>query len=477
MTIHRARAAVLAAALLASTAIAAPAPAEAPADSADLSAHHVGAWGFDLTGRNTTVRPGDDFFAFANGAYFARTEIPADLSWYGTVNILRDLSEARVRALVEHLAATAPANPAASDQPGKIGAYYNAFMDQAAIEAKGAAPLAPDLAIIHAAPDRTALAALMGSGRTSFQGSLFAFGIGTDAKDPNHYDIEVDQGGLGMPDRDYYLQDGFAAKKTAYQAYVAQMLTLIGWEQPDANAKAIVDFETQVAQASWPRAEERDPVKTYNPMSLSELTANAPGFDWTAFFAAADLGAPKRVVVGANTAVTKLAALYAATPLDTLKAYQAFHLADNAAPDLSDAFVQAQFDFDGKTLTGQPALSARWKRAVRTVSGGFGEAIGQLYVAQYFPPDAKAQMEDLVANLKTAYRARISNLAWMSPQTKAKALEKLAAMDVQIGYPKKWKDYTALTIRADDLYGDAEPPEPAGGQGRVGHDPADGKRL
>jgi len=453
MTFRTARRAAFAAVLLATTTLAvAPAPAQPSAS--DLAAHPYGAWGVDLTGRDLSVRPGDDFFAYANGAYFARTAIPADLTWYGTVNILRDLSEARVHGLLEEAAATAPVAPAATDEQGKIGAFYNAFMDEKTIEAKGAAPLQPDLAAIRTAGDREALTVLMGQGCHGFQPALFAFGVGTDDKNPDRYAVELSQGGLGLPDRDYYLKDSFAAKKTAYQAYVAQMLALIGWPDPQANAKAVVDYETAIAAASWTKAELRDPVKTYNPMSVGALAAAAPGFDFKALLTAADLGGVDRVIVDTNTSVSRIAALYAATPLETLKAWQAFHLADSAAPYLSDPFVEAQFAFSGKALSGQPALAARWKRGVRTVSSGFGEAIGRLYVAKYFPPESKAKMQALVDNLKAAYRARIQALSWMSPQTKAKALEKLAAMDVQIGYPKKWKDYTALRVREDDLYGD-----------------------
>ena len=441
---------VLASALAAVAPVAAAAP---PADTS-LSTRSFGSWGFDLTGRDTSVRPGDDFFGYANGAYIQKTEIPADRSWYGTVNQLRDLSEARVHAILEDAAAKAPAAPAARDLQGKIGAFYKAFMDQPAIEALDARPMASDLAAIRSVQDRTQLAALMGHGPSTFQFSLFRLGIDADRKDSYKYAVYVDQGGLGMPDRDYYLEAQFATKKQAYQAYVAKMLEMIGWPDAAANAQAVVDFETQVAQASWTKAERRDPVKTYNPMSKAELASAAPGFDWSAWLASADLGSHDRVVVGATTAVTRIAALYAATPLDTLKAYMAFHLADSAADALSDRFVQAKFDFEGKALSGQPELPARWKRAVRMTSGALGEAIGQIYVARYFPPQAKAQMLEMVDNLKTAYRARIEHLDWMSPETKAKALEKLAAFDVQIGYPKKWKDYSSLVVRADDLYGD-----------------------
>ena len=443
----------LAAALAGFSPAASAAQASAPV-KADLGAHSYGAWGFDLAGRDTTVRPGDDFFGYANGGYIRATEIPADRSWYGTVNLLRDLSEARVHAILEEAAARAPLRPAPGDVQGKIGAFYKAFMDQAAVEALDARPMAADLRAIQSVQDRTQLADLMGTAPKTYQFSLFDVGIDADRKDSYKYAVYVDQGGLGMPDRDYYLDAQFAAKKQAYQAYVAKMLGMIGWAAPEASAATVVDFETKVAAARWTKAEHRDPVKTYNAMTKAELAALAPGFDWVGWLANADLGATDRVIVGANTAVPKIAALYASTPLDVLKAYMAFHLADNAADSLSDRFVQAKFEFEGRALSGQPELPVRWKRGVRMTSGALGEAIGQVYVARYFTPEAKAQMQDLVDNLKAAYRGRIEHLEWMSPETKAKALEKLAAFDVQIGYPKKWKDYSNLEVRADDLYGD-----------------------
>jgi putative endopeptidase len=426
------------------------------APTPDLTAHSYGSWGFDLAGRDTTVRPGDDFFTYANGTYVQKTEIPADRSWYGTINLLRDLSESRVHAILEAAAAKAPVQPAANDVQGKIGAFYKAYMDEAAVEALDAKPLAGDLKAIQGAADRSQLAAVMGSGATSFQPSLFDIGIDTDLKDSDRYAVYVDQGGLGMPDRDYYLKPEFASKKQAYQAYVAKMLGMVGWAEPEANAKAIVEFESKVAEASWARADRRDPDKIYNPMTKAELVAMAPGFDWNVWLAAAHLGDRDQLVVQSKSAMPTIAALYAATSLDVLKAYMAFHLADDAAGALSTRFVEAKFDFDGRTLSGQPALPVRWKRGVRSVSGALGEAIGQVYVAKYFPPEAKAKMLELVGNLKEAYHARIQRLDWMSPETKAKALEKLANFDVQIGYPKKWRDYTSLMIRADDLYGDEE---------------------
>ena len=403
-----------------------------------------------------SVRPGDDFFDYVNGTYLDRTQIPADRTWYGTVNVLRDLSEARVRAMLDAGAATAPIEPAATDEKGKVGAYYKAYLDEAAAEKLDAKPMAADIDAIRKASDRAQLAAVMGQANKGFQWSLFQLVTFTDLKDSDRYAVYVDQAGLGLPDRDYYLDAQFAAKKKAYQAYVGKMLGMIGWPDAEANAKAIVDFETRVAEVSWTKAEERDVVKIYNPTKVASLSAMAPGFDWKGWMTAADLGSRENVVAVANTALPKIAALYSSTPLDVLKAYMAFHLADNAAGVLSSRFVNTRFEFQGRTLSGQEALPLRWKRAVRATSEVLGQAIGKIYVTQYFPPESKASMDQLVANMKGAYRTRIQQLSWMSPQTKAKALEKLAAMDVQIGYPKKWRDYSSLKVRGDDLYGNVE---------------------
>jgi putative endopeptidase len=289
----------------------------------------------------------------------------------------------------------------------------------------------------------------------SFQSAIFDLSIDADAKDPNRYSVYIDVGGLGLPDRDYYLKPEFAAKKTAYQTYVAQLLKEIGWRDPDASAAAIVDFETKLAGASWTRAEERDPDKTYNPMTVAALTAYAPGFDFKTFLASAGLGSRDTVVLEANTAFPKVAAIYAATPMATLKAWQAFHVVDSASPYLSDRFVEDRFAFRSKILAGQPELQPRWKRGVAFVNRTLGEAVGRLYVAKYFTPDAKAKMDALVGNVKAALQARIQQVDWMSPETKTKALEKLSKLTVKMGYPVKWRDYSALVIRPDDLYGDA----------------------
>ncbi|MFN3520809.1 MAG: M13 family metallopeptidase [Phenylobacterium sp.] len=426
---------------------------EGAAKISDLTtAPRMGTWGFDLAGRDTSVSPGHDFFAYANGHYLEQLEIPSDRSRYGAFDALNELSVNRMRAVVE---AAANDSGAVGDR-AKIGDFYKSFMDEARVEALGAKPLAADLAEVSAAKTRADLARLMGKSQAAFGGSFFGAYISDDAKDPEHYAVYLFQAGLGMPDRDYYLQERFAPQKEKYEAYVARLLSLAGWSEPEAHAKAIVAMETKIAEVSWTRAERRDDDKTYNPFETAKLAEYAPGFDWAAFMEGAGLAKVDRVIVAENTAFPKIAAVFAETPVDTLKAWAAFTLADNAAPYLSKDFDEAHFDFRNRTLSGQPEQRPRWKRGVSLVDNQIGEALGKVYVEAYFPPESKAKMEALVGDIKTAMHGRIEKLTWMSPTTKAKALEKLSKFNVKIGYPDKWRDYSGLAVAADDLYGNVE---------------------
>jgi putative endopeptidase len=415
---------------------------------------HYGAWGFDLAGMDKAIKAGDNFYDYADGDAIAAIKIPADLSGWGGFTILSELSENRVKLIVEEAAAKAPLAPTTSD--AKVGAFFKAFMDEKRVEQLGVDPLKPELDAVRAVASRDELAALMGRENDGFISGVFDVSIEPDEKNPDIYTVHLSQSGLGLPDRDYYLAAQFADKKAKYQLYVAKLLGLAGWTDPDASAKAIVDLETQIAQASWARDEERDPDKTYNPTTVAALTQAAPGFAWRQYLDAAHLADVDHVVVAQNTAFPKLAAIYAATSLDTLKAWEAFHIVDSAAPYLPDAFVQAHFDFRNHTLSGQPEIALRWKRGVAVVTRGMGEAIGEVYVQRYFPPESKAKMLQLTAELKQAFHARLEKLTWMSPATKVEALKKLSNYTIRIGYPDKWRDYSALVIRADDLYGDVE---------------------
>ncbi len=417
-----------------------------------LESPRYGAWGFDLTGMDRSVKPGDDFYQWASGAWATRTQIPSDRTRFGMFDTLSILSEARTRAIIED----AVAGKIDDRDAARISAAFKAFMDEGRVESLDARPIQRELAAIRKAKTRDDLTALSGTSAWSNFTGVLGLGIGDDAKDPSKYAVYAGTGGLGLPDRDYYLDPKFAEKKAAYQAYVAQMLTMVGWPDPVGNAKAIVDLETRIAEATWTRTERRDRDKTYNPMTVTELQAMTPGFNWNRYLQAAELKGVTRVVVTTNTAFPKMAEIYAETPIPTLKAWQAFNVADGAAPLLSKRFVDAQFEFRSKTLAGQPEQRPRWKRAVGHVNGMLGESVGRVYVARYFPPESKAKMEALVANIRSAMKARIEKLDWMGPETKARALDKLAKFGVKIGYPEVWRDYSALEVRADDLYGNAE---------------------
>ena len=346
-------------------------------------------------------------------------------------------------------------------------AFYKAFMDEGRIEAAGAKPIAPELDAIRAAATHDQIGALMGRHVKDFEGSVFGVYPGVDSKDTAHYTIFLGQAGLGLGDRDSYLKPALAERKAAYQAYAEKLLRLEGWPDPAGKAAAIVALETRIAEVSWTGVQNRNADATYNPYTLGQLEAAAPGFPWRAFLAQAGLGVPAKLVVAQNTAFPKIATIFAETPVDVLQAWLAFTVADNAAPYLSKPFTDAHFEMRLKTLSGQAEQRVRWKRGVNAVSGGdylaggrfdrfgnLGWAVGELYTARYFPPAAKAKIQALVADIKTAYAARIRNLDWMSPATKAEALKKLAAYNVKVGYPDKPRDYSKVVIRDDDLVGD-----------------------
>ena len=424
--------------------------ADAPTDL--TQAPRMGSWGFDLSGRDSTKGAGASLFDYANGAYLERLTIPADRSSYGAFNALDELSRNRMRAVIDKAAA----DRAGVGPPAKVGALYRSFMDEARVEGLGAKPLAADLSAVRAAKTRSDVARLMGATAKGFGQGYFTLQIYDDAKDPLKYAVYLGQGGLTLPDRDYYLEARFAPQRAAYEAYVAKLLGLAGWAQPAAAAKAILAMETEVARVSWSGVERRDADRTYNPYKVADLARLAPGFDWPALLAGADLGGVTRVVVAENTALPKIAAIYGQTDVATLKAWLAFTQIDQAAPYLSRAFDQAQFEFRSKTLSGTPQQPPRWKRGVDLVDRSVGEALGKLYVDAYFPAENKARMEALVGDIRTALGARIQQLDWMGAATKAKAQEKLGKFTVKIGYPEAWRDYSALQFADGDLYGNVK---------------------
>jgi len=423
-----------------------------------------GTFGLDLAGEDAATKPGDDFFRFANGTWLDHATIAQDKPGISLRLLAANRTEEQIHEILEDAAAHAGAAPTSLD--GKVGAFYRAFMDESHVEALGAAPLNPLLAEIRGAKTRRALAAFMGRNSFELGGAVFGLGLDVDLMDPNRYAVYIGQSGLTLPDRDYYLKPDFAAQKAALTDYVTRLLTLIGWSEPAANAKAIVAFETAIADASWTKVQQRDPVASYNKMAVTDLPSFAPGFDWQAYLAAAGLRDTKTLVVAETSAFPAIAKVFAGTPIAILQAWEAFRVADDGAPYLSSAFVDAHFAMHDKMLSGQAALAPRWKRAVRAVSGGdcngdrrdcFGNmswAVGQLYTAKYFPPAAKAKIEALVQNVKAAYRARIEKLDWMSAPTKTEALRKLDTYAIKVGYPGTPRDYSKLVVRDNDLIGD-----------------------
>lgn len=432
------------------------------ASAQDASAQHshgmagaahspFGAWGFDLAGRDTSVKPGDDFNEYANGTYLRTTEIPADKSRFGPFDVLYENAQAQLKSIIE----TSAANPA-NENARKVGALYASFMDEAKIEQLGETPLAADLAAVKAVTDHAGMARLMGESHSGFGGSLFGIDVFEDLKNPNLNSAYLGQGSLGLPDRDYYLKPDFAAQREAYLAYLTTTLTAIGWADPAKTAADVLAFETKVADKQWTTVERRQIDKLYNPAKASDLATLAPGFDWAGFLAGAQVSDVDTLVLMENTAIPAIAQVFADTPIETLKAWQAFNVVDQASPYLSKAFVDARFDFRGKTLRGQPENRPRWNRGVALVDGQLGEVLAQEYVRLHFPASSKAQMEALVGNIRDAMTERLKTLDWMSEPTREQALYKMSKFGVKIGYPDKWRSYDGLELKADDLYGNVE---------------------
>lgn len=412
----------------------------------------IGEFGFDVGGMDTSVRPGADFNLYANGVYLKNTPIPADRTSYGAFHMLHDRSQENLKTLIEESAA----NPAASADAARIGAFYNSFMDEAAVERLGAGPLQADLAEVRAAGTREEIAALMGRTQMGFGSSLFGVQIFEDLKDPRKTSAYIVQGGIGMPDRDYYLEANFVAQKTAYQAYVARALELAGWPGHEQAAADVVAFETRLAEQHWTAVQNRQIDKIYNPTTVAELATSAPGFDWAAWADGAGMDEVPVLIAANNTAFPGMARVFAETPVETLQWWQAFHVVSQASPYLSAAFVDNRFNFYGKTLGGQPENQPRWKRGVATVDGSLGEVLGREFVARHFPAESKAQMEELVANLRAAMTRRIEGLDWMGPETRQQALYKMSRFGVKIGYPEEWREYDGLRLEPGDLYGNVE---------------------
>jgi putative endopeptidase len=402
-----------------------------------------------------SVRAQDDFFMHLNGKWLKATEIPADKSSWGTFVKLDDDLRPQLRAIIED-AAKRPHAAGGSDAQ-RIGDFYASFMDEKKVDSLGLAPLNAELARIAAIRDKAELPAMMAHLGQRGVGVPYDFGIHQDAKDSTKYVADISQGGLGMPDRDYYLKADdakMADARAKYQLHVEKMLALAGSKSAAADAMAIVAFETELAKVQWTKVENRDPVKTYNKVELAKMAEVAPGFDWQSYLDSAGIGAKASYIVVSQPSYLKgFAEVSAKTPLETWKAYLQLHLIEAYANFLSKPYVDERFAFYGTTLSGVKEMEPRWKRAVGTVETAMGESLGKLYVEQHFPAERKARMEVLVKNLLAAYKQSIDTLDWMSPATKKEAQAKLAKITTKIGYPDRWKDYSALVVARDDLVG------------------------
>ncbi len=410
------------------------------------------ALGIDTTSFDRSVRPQDDFNRFVNGKWIDRTEIPADRSSFGSFDALREQSDAWIREIVEEAAS---ADAAHGTNLQKVGDFYAAFMDSATIESRGIAPLAEPMDVIKGLTSSSQLPDVLARMERYGVVGPVGVGVGQDQKNSSAYIVSVGQSGLGLPDKSYYenQDEKFVQLRAAYVDYLTKILSLAN--QPDAAgaAQRIVDLETKIADVQWDRAKNRDRDATYNKMSVADLDARMPDFAWSTFLGSAGMGAADNVVVRQPDYLDNLDGILASTPVSTWREYLTAKLLSGYAGELPAPYVNANFDFYGKVLSGQQEQRPRWKRGVGEVQGALGEAVGQLYVERHFQPEAKARMDQLVKNLLAAFKAGIEDLDWMSPATKAEAQAKLAKFTVKIGYPDKWQDYSDLDVRPGDLVG------------------------
>ncbi|QQP99453.1 M13 family metallopeptidase [Lysobacter enzymogenes] len=451
----------LAAALAAPSAFAAGAAAPAAKSAAAKAAAAkpaagkpvLGDFGVDLTARDTGVKPGDDFNRYVNGHWLATYQLKDYETSYGSFNKLRDDSEADVHAIIDELVKRKDLAPGSEKQ--KLRDYYASYMDRAARDAAGIAPLQPVLDKIAKIDSTGALIAAFGDVDLDGTNAPLRFGVDLDRKDPDRYLVGLRVGGLGLPDRDYYLNPDarFVGIRTAYLAHIERMLGFAGIKDAKARAQAILDLETALAKPQWERAQLRNRDKTYNVSSFAELAKQYPGYDWAAQLKAQGMPAIDKVNVATPSAVQPVIEAVAKTPLPVWRDYLAFHAVRNNAALLSREIDDAAFAFNGTVLSGQKAQRDDWKRAVATVTGSdaLGDAMGKLYVERHFSPQAKAAMQQLVENLRKALRANIEKIDWMGADTKTEAYRKLDSFRPKVGYPDKWRDYSSVSIVPGDL--------------------------
>ncbi len=409
------------------------------------------------------VLPGDDFYNYANGDWMRATAIPPDRGSWGSFGILAEQTDERIVGLIDAVAGADAASPEAK----KVSDYYRAYMDESAIEARGMAPLAPLLRAIDALADKGALARALGASVQAdvdplnatdfFTENLFGLWVAQGLSDPAHHTAYLLQGGLGMPDRAYYLgaSPSMAALRTQYQAHVAAMLRLAGYADPERRAARVVALEHRIAAGHASRADSADVVKGNNPWRSADFAKRAPGLDWAAFLRAAGLAEQRDFIVWHPGAVVASAALVRAVPLATWKDFLAFHTINRLSASLPKAVGEQRFAFYGRALSGTPRQTPRWKRALAATNSAMPDAVGKLYVTRYFPAESKERVQRMVGNIVAAFSRRVEQLTWMAPATKAQAQEKLKTLYVGVGYPDRWQTYEALRVLPDDAFGNA----------------------
>jgi len=409
--------------------------------------------GVEVAMMDTTVRPQDDFYSYMNGTWVRTFQIPADKPYYGVFTRLRDKSDQDVRTIIDEAAATTDA-PKGSDMQ-KVGDMYRSFMDTVRLEQLGLNPIKEDLEAIQLLKSRDDLirrcAYFM---KTGVPTPFIAF-IDQDAKQSTQYIVNLYQGGLSMPDRDYYLSNDARLKeiRAKFRTHLEHIFTMAGYADAAARAQAVYGIENTLARYHWTRVDNRDRTKTYNKVALADFDAAAPAFDWRLLAREAGIGSIDSLRIYQPSYFNALDSIFASTSLEDWKTYYTWQTLTRWAPYLDSAFVAEDFDFFRRTLSGVQENRPRWQRAVASVNGTLGEVVGRLYVARHFTPEAKERMVQLVGNLRSAFRERIKGLEWMSPETKDKALAKLEKFNSKIGYPDKWKDYSKLEITPDDLVG------------------------
>ena len=421
------------------------------ASAAAAGAPAIGSWGYDSTAMDSSVKPGDDFFEYVNGSWLKRTEIPADRTFAGIDSVLNDKIDSDVRAIVEDLAR----NPQSSGRVGQqVGDMYASWMDVDAVEKAGTAPLEPYLKKIAAVKTRGELVDLFGSPEYE---SPISIGIYPDFKDPTHYMVYANQGGLGLPNRDYYLlkEDKYVAYRKAYRDYIVTIEKLAGIPDAEAKADRIIALETEIAKIHWTEEQSRDVEAIYNPKTRAQLAAFAPQLDWNRMLAKLGLAKHPIIVVAQPSAIQAEAKLFASVPLQTWKDWSAFHLVSSNAQFLPRAFDDAQFNFYSKTLHDVQTQRDRWKRGVDLVDGTLGEALGKVYVDRHYPAESDRQMHELIGNILAALKEKIQNSSWMDAPTREQALAKLATFDPRTGHPVKYIDYSSLEVKRGDLFGNA----------------------